>query len=109
MFNVTDVPTFARTVTIMVPEDDGHREETLRVTYRVVPTDQAAPINLNDGESVRQFLEIAIVRFDDLVDTNKNPVPYSDEIRARVLLMPHARAPLVGEYIAAVSKAKLGN
>ena len=106
MFHVTSEPTFTHPVTVMVPIDGGHREETFKATFRVVPTDEASKFNLMSEEGTRQFLVRAIVRLDELVDGQDNAIPYSDEIRDAVIRRPDARLALSAAYFEAVSKAK---
>lgn len=108
MLKVNREPTFTHEVSVMTPVDGGHVEEKLKVTYRVLPTERAAKFQ-DDEEGNREFLKAILVKLDDLVDDKNEPVPYSEELRDRLLGMPHIRRALQAAYFAAVSKAKTGN
>lgn len=109
MFKIIENPTFTHTVRVMVPIDGGHREETLKATYKVLTTDEVNGYDLSDSASSRDFLRTALVKLDDIADADGKPIPYSDEVRDQVLALPYARIALGRGYFEAVSKARTGN
>ncbi|WPY94675.1 hypothetical protein T8T21_00690 [Limimaricola variabilis] len=109
MFKIVDRPEFTHDVPVMVPVDGGYREEKLRTRYRVVPDSEAESLVMSRTEDVKAFLRLAVVGFEDVVDDADQPIPYSDELRERLIGAPHVRLALVRGYTAAVSKARLGN
>ncbi|MEX2126973.1 MAG: hypothetical protein WD871_01850 [Xanthobacteraceae bacterium] len=109
MFKIVDRLTFTHTVRVMVPADNGHREETLRATYRVLRVDEINAFNVRDPNGARDFLREAIVKLDDLADESGNALAYSDAVRDAVLGLPHARAALASAYLDAVERAKAKN
>lgn len=109
MFTITDEPTFRHDVKVKVPCDGGHREETISATFRVISDDETDKHDLYSRESSTSWLKRIIVKLDGLVDTDKKPIPYSDEVRDRVIALPYARLAIAQTYLAAVTKAREGN
>ncbi|MDK3072770.1 hypothetical protein QO034_06580 [Sedimentitalea sp. JM2-8] len=107
MLKITDTPEFTHTVRVQTPVDGGHREDTFKCRFRVVEDDE------NDAgftvDAVKARLRRIIVSMEDLADENGKPVPYSDEVRDRVLNLPHARIALLRAYAAAFAKERAGN
>lgn len=109
MFNVAQKRAFSRTVKVQVPIDGGFREDTLKATYRVLDRGEHAAHNLTTPEGAYAFLIAVIERLDDLVDADKQPVPYSDEVRDHVLSLPYTPGPLIQQYLDGVRGAGAGN
>lgn len=109
MFKVTANPTFLRSVSVEVPVDGGYSSETMKVTYRALPTSEAAKHDLNTAQGSTDFLRAAVVRIDDLVDEAGAALSYNDALRDQLFDMPYVRTALAREYFAAVAAAKRGN
>lgn len=109
MFTITDDPQFQHDVKIDVPVNGGHRQETIQATFRVLAVEETDSHDLADPKSSTEWLKRIIVRMDGLVDVDKKPVPYSDEVRDYVLRLPYARLALTRTYLRAVTKAREGN
>jgi hypothetical protein len=109
MFNIDENPVFTHDVIVRVPVDGGYRNEVIKATYEVIPTDEAARFDLSTEAGARAFLRRVVKKLDELVDRNRNAVPYNDEVRERVLSLPHARQALAAAYFKALEGAKLGN
>ena len=109
MFKVTDDPTFTHRVTIMVPVDGGHAEQTLQTTFRAIPDEEADGFDLNEVSGIKEFLKRIIVSMDDLAGADDKPMPYSDGLRDKLLELPYFRLGNVRAYSAAMTKAKAGN
>jgi hypothetical protein len=109
MFKVSREPTFTHVVSVQVPIDGGHREESFKATYRVLDTKTTNDFDLETEHGSRRFLEAAIVKLDDLIDETDRPLSYSNEVRDQLLGQPHVRAALARAYFAAIGKAKAGN
>ena len=56
-----------------------------------------------------RFLTEAIAGFDDLVDDDGRPTPFTPELVAELLDRAEVRAPLVTAYFEAAQKAAAGN
>lgn len=108
-FKVVDEPTFSRKVTVQVPVDGGFRKETLDATFRVLPLEKFTEYNLNTEAGSRSFLQAVIVKLDDIAGDDGKTLPYSDELRDRVLGLPYARIALSRDYFEAVGNSKAGN
>ena|ERR1044072_8660103 len=109
MFIIDDRPTFRREVTVHVPDGDGTRKETIKATYRVIPSSEIDAAKFTTGEGTKEFLRTAIVTLDDLVDKAKQTVAYDDKVRDLVLDLPYVRVALCNTYLDEVSKATEGN
>ncbi|NML88346.1 hypothetical protein HHL26_04605 [Sphingobium sp. TB-6] len=109
MFIVDLDPQFTHAVKVKVPVDGGHKEETFKATFRVIPTDEMGQYDLSDGESSAVFLRRAIVSMSELVDRDKEPLSYNDDLRDELLRRPYVRSALARTYFEAVTGAKSGN
>lgn len=109
MFNVARVPRFTHDVPVMTPVDGGHTEESLKVTYNFLTTEETAVYDLNSPEGTTRFLRRAIHKLDDLVDQGGQPVAYNDGLRDQLIMMPNVRQALCKGYFDAVLAAKKGN
>jgi hypothetical protein len=108
-FVVTKEPRFTHPVTVQVPVDGGHREEKFKATFRVISTDKLAEFDLDTEKGSRDMLVEVIIKLDELVDEQQQPVPYSDELRDALIAVPYVRNALGKTYFAALGKAARGN
>lgn len=109
MFRIVENPEFTHTVPVPVPSDGGHREETMRVRYRVISDELADSFDLQEPAGVKDFLRAVIVRIDDLVGGDNKPLEWSADLREVVFGLPYARLALLRGYMTAVVKTRLGN
>lgn len=109
MFKIIAEPTFTHRVTILVPADNGHREESLTVTFRVLSVEDQAQFNLTRERESDQFLRAIVVKMDDVADEEGKKIPYNDQLRDRILAIPYVRSAVAAAYFTAVNKAQLGN
>lgn len=109
MFKIVQNRTFTHAVKVAMPIDGGYAEETLKVTYNYLDSDEARTFDLKTAEGSAKFLDRAVVRFDDLTDENGQPLAYSAEVRKAVLGMPNAWNAVVNGYFIAVGKSAEGN
>lgn len=107
MFKIATEPKFTHTVRVMVPIDGGHAEQTMRVTFRVEDVDKLTGIQDEGGQ--RAVLQRVVSHVDDLVDDAEQPVPYSDDLRDKLIGVPFVRIAMFLAYIEAVTKARQGN
>jgi hypothetical protein len=109
MFKIDATPTFRRTVTVVVPDGDSSREETLIATFRVLPTTQVEKFNLLTTAGTLDFLRAAIVRLDDVAGADGKPVEYSEHVRDAVIDLTYARVALASTYFTEIAQARTGN
>lgn len=109
MFKIAKDPQFTHTVPILVPVDGGHEEQTLKVRFRVRTVDDLNQHDRMTAEGTEAFLRSIIVRFEDVVDDDGQPVPSNDALTDQLLAFPFIRMAVVQGYFNAVNKAKLGN
>lgn len=109
MFVVNENPRFTRDVDVMVPIDGGHEKQTVKVTYQAISTEAFDAYDFTTAQGSTDFLRKVVVSLDDLVDLEKKPIPYSDNVRDQVLRMSWARNPIVKGYLQAVNKSAEGN
>ena len=107
MFKVTEERTFTRSVPVMVPTDGGHTKETFQATFRVVDIEELNDTHTLEGQQA--VLRRVIVELDELVDDAGQKMPYSDDLRDKLIRVPYVRSALLQTYMQAVTKARLGN
>lgn len=107
MFKITNEPQFTHSVIACVPVDGGFDEQSFKATFRVLDADKLG----TDGSVQGQIEDLRrlIVKLDDLVDEQGQPVPYSDALRDQLIGLPYVRIALVEAYTRGVTKAKSGN
>lgn len=100
-------PKFRAQVTARVPlETGGTEEQTFSVLYRLASDSRAA---LGTAEEQDAFLRDIIERIDDLVDESGQPLPWDDNVREAVLVLPWAQIAILRGYFEGVTAARLGN
>ena len=107
MFKITAEPKFTHPVTVMVPVDDGHKEQTFKVTFKV--EDVEALDKLQGEEGQKGVLQRVVCGMADLVGDDDQPLPYSAELRDQLIGVPYVRIAMFLTYMGAVTKAKAGN
>lgn len=109
MFKIVQNRTFTHDVTVMIPIDGGHREETLKTTFNFLSTAQTDVFDLTTVEGTEGYLAAIVARFDDCVDESGQHIIYGQQLRDTLMAMPNVRQALYDHYIAAVKKTKVGN
>jgi hypothetical protein len=105
MFKVNATPEFTHTVTVMVPTDGGHEEQSFKARFRVLTTDVEAKLEVGN----REYLHKILVSMEDLVDEAGKPVSYNDAVRDQMLALPYVSVALVNAYVNALVKERSGN
>jgi hypothetical protein len=108
MFTIQDDPQFTHTVKVQVPVDGGFKAQEFKATFRVVPPEETDRHDLHTTEGSTAFLRRVIVSLDD-IGADGQILPYSDELRDRVLARPYARTALATTYFKAIAGARAGN
>ena len=107
MFKISNDPKFTHPVTVCVPVDGGHREDTFKVTFRVIDVEKLG--NTTDLDSQQAILRSIVCGMSDLIGDDDQPLPYSDELRDMLIGKPFVRAAMLQTYLAAVTKTRVGN
>ena len=107
MFKVTSEPKFTHSVKVCVPVDGGHREETFKATFRVIPIDELDDTATLEGQQV--LLRRVVSHLDELIGDDEKPLPYSDELRDQLIAVPYVRAAMFQTYLAAITLTRVGN
>ena len=112
MFKMVENPEFTHDVPVMVPIDNGHREEKFRARFRAIP--EALANELLDDEVVKAdagkaFLRQIVVEIMDVVDEADAKVPFSPDMLEAMIAIPYVRAALSGAYFRSFTKARAGN
>ena len=108
-FQIAKSREFTHKVTVQVPVDGGHKEETFKCRFRVVSAETLALHDLMTAEGTESYLRAICVRFEDVVGEDGQPIEHSDELMDTMLGIPFVRLALVRVYTAAMAKARLGN
>jgi hypothetical protein len=109
MFKISSNPTFTHQVRVSVPINGGHREETFKAKFNVLPTTKIEEFDLTTPAGTSEFLRAALCGLEEVTDDAGNELPYSDELREKMITIPMAREALFKTYFAAISRARLGN
>ena len=109
MFKIVKNPEFTHAVPVMVPVDNGHDEQLLKCRFRVVSSDDLGQHDLASTEGTEAYLRAIVVRFEDVVDDDGQPIAVSDALTTRLLGISFVRIALVRAYSVAVTKFKTGN
>lgn len=107
MFKVIVEPTFTIPVTVCVPVDGGHKDQDLKVKFRVVDVDELGEAAGLEGQ--QKLLRRVVCGFEDVVGDNDQELPYSDELRDQLIAVPYVRAAMLQTYLAAIGKTRVGN
>lgn len=67
MFTICENPSFIQTVPVLVPGANGHREETMKARFRVIPEDEAQGYDFATSEGTTQFLRAALIDIEDQI------------------------------------------
>lgn len=109
MLKLEQNPTFTRTVVARVPVDGGYCDEEFTATFKVVPLEKLKDFDTVSEEGTRVFLEAVIESLGDIADESGKQVPYSTELRDRVLGLAFCRTALAREYTKSITGAIEGN
>lgn len=107
MFKVTTAPKFTHPVTVFVPTDGGHVEQSFKATFLVEDVEKLSDIQDEGGQ--KAVLQRVVTHMDELVGDDDQAVPYSDALRDQLIGLPYVRIALFRTYLDAVTKAKPGN
>jgi hypothetical protein len=109
MFKIIDNPEFTHDVTVMVPVDGGHEEQTFKARYRILSDEDQDGFDVSTTDGLKGFLKKTLVALDDLAGSDDKPIEYNDAVRDHILSLPYARLALLRTYMTAVTKARAGN
>lgn len=109
MFKLIENPRFTREVTVLTPVHGGHLKESFRATFRALRVSESQSFELATGEGTRSFLEHVLVTVDDVFDEAGAELPYSDQLRDRLLDVLFVRQALLKSYFDGVTPERLGN
>ena len=109
MFKLISDLTFTHTVPVQVPTSDGHEEQSLKASYRVIGDDKLGAFDMSDTAQMKECLRAILVRLDDVTGADDQPLTYSDEVREQLIDLPFVRLALVKGYYRGVYSTTLGN
>ena len=109
MFKIDDTPRFRRTITVMVPDGDGHRTDTFTAEFEAISDSEHDTFDTTTTAGIRALLARVVRRLDDIADQDGELIPYSEDLRDRVFDRSYVRIALLGAYMDALVGAKLGN
>ncbi|MBL4751456.1 MAG: hypothetical protein JKX71_12900 [Amylibacter sp.] len=109
MFKVVNNPEFTHDVTVNVPVDGGHEEQTFKARFRVLAEKELIKIDHDNEHGTADLLKTLIVGMEDLIGEDEKPLPYNDALRDQMLAVGYVRVALIKTYREAVTKARVGN
>jgi hypothetical protein len=106
MFDIDLKPVFTTTVKIIAP---GGQEQSFEGTFEALDIDAFESFDLATGAGARAFLERVLLKVNDIIDGQGNPVPDSPELRAKLINKSWVRGPAVKAYILGQRGGQAGN
>ncbi len=110
MFKVNDRPKFTTEISVKVPDGEGHRTETFKATFAVLPEPElpdAHELGTQDGQRI--FLQKVLVGLDDVVSDDDRPLEFTLEVRDAVIGRLDARSALIRGYFDKFTSLASGN
>lgn len=107
MFKISTEATFTHEVTVCTPIDGGFREDKFKAKYRVVDIEELDQVNDLAGQQA--ILKRIVCGLEDVTGDDDKPLPYSDELRDKLIAVPFVRAAMFQTYLAAITKTRVGN
>ena len=99
-------PTYKTEVTVEPPKDGGFDRSTFTAEFLRVDTDELAQCA---EMSARELMRKVLVGWAGLLDADKSEVPFSEQSREALLLIPQAMKGLEEAFWKSVFKAKEKN
>lgn len=109
MFNINQKPEFTRTVTVRTPEGGSVRIDTFQASYRVLDDDTLAGFDTMTLDGQKDFIRATVTSLGDIIDDDKNPIPYSSDLLEQVMTNSFARNALMETYSLAYVESQVGN
>ena len=108
MFSIAEVARFTTLVTIMTPNGEGHREDTVRATFRAIGDTEMLEL-LQNTDDARTFLNAVVEDVLDITDADGKPLAFEPDVARAVFDLPYVRLAFVAAYQRAIRKVKTGN
>lgn len=109
MFNVIARPEFTRLVEVRRPAGAGVTTEQFNATFRWVPSDELEAFDSGTNEGIKDLLRTVLVRADDLVGEDNEPLAWDGDVRETLLSWSNVRVALLLAYNKAWVEEKRGN
>lgn len=105
MLKIAQNPEFSHKVTVRIPVDGGHVEQSFTARFRHVPWKELEAVYQDIDAQAR----LVWIGWEGIVDDDDNPIPFSDAARDRLIEMRFIVLPVLRAYVDAVTGAKRGN
>ncbi len=109
MFKLVDQPEFTHDVAVMTPVDGGHKEETFKARFKVLPDEELKKHDLLSLDGQKALVRDVWVSASDIADDADKPLAWNDDLREQMLALPYVVIALLHTYTKAVTKQKAGN
>jgi len=106
MLRIDKDPAFRTVVTVKLP---GEEQESFRARFRVLGLAEQETFELGSAEGATGFLRRVLFDGEDIAGADNQPLVWSDELRDRLIDLPHIRSALVRAYFEGVASAREGN
>ena len=106
MLRIVKDPRFTHPVSVQVPVDGGHQEQTFTATFRVIAYDEAEELARSDLDA---FFARVLLECGDIEDEAGRQMVWEDGLREQLLGLRYVQLGLVAAYFAGIGKARLGN
>jgi len=109
MLKLQDNPTFTHDVTAHMPVDGGTSPQTFKATYKLLTGEELSAFDTTTPPGMQAFLQAAVVGVSDIQDDQGQPIPYSNDLRDRLIDIPPIMNALFNAYVSACAGARAGN
>ena len=109
MLNIDFRPTFTRTATFRIPSGRGFDEQTCEVSFAALTITELNGYDVAEPAGLKALLERVVVGLEEVVDGNGAAVPYTPELRARIIDHDWGRQGLYRAYVIGRQQAAEGN
>ena len=106
MFKINTHPQFTSHVEVPLGDDEP---QVLTTRFQALPIEEAKVFDTRTPEGTTGLLKRVVIRFDDLVDDDGEPIAYTEALRDELLDLGWVRNALVRKYFLDLAGARLGN
>jgi hypothetical protein len=99
--------TFIREIHVQQPKDSAFRSFSFRAEFLDIRQAEIDAIIEDSDYADRDLLRKVLVGWQDIVGPDKQPVPFSEEVREQLIERPWVRTPMVRVYFEVINGGRV--